>query len=241
MSNRFGFILVKPQIGENIGASARAIKNFGFSKLIIVSPKQTWPNAKAKATSVGAYDILQKSKIFSKTSEAIKNFDVIFSLSARKRDINKKHISFNQFHNIINTNNKTKFGFMFGPEASGLSNEDLSYSNYVLQIPTSKNFKSINLSHSLTIIAYEIFKSLNQKIFTKMSKNINISSKKKIKVLIEHLTNLLDKKDFFTPKEKKHAMIMNINNLFYRFEPNDKELRVLASIISTLAKKNYKP
>jgi tRNA C32,U32 (ribose-2'-O)-methylase TrmJ len=74
-----------------------------------------------------------------------------------------------------------------------------------------------------------------------MSKNINISSKKKIKVLIEHLTNLLDKKDFFTPKEKKHAMIMNINNLFYRFEPNDKELRVLASIISTLAKKNYKP
>ena len=136
MSNRFGFILVKPQIGENIGASARAIKNFGFSKLIIVSPKQTWPNAKAKATSVGAYDILQKSKIFSKTSEAIKNFDVIFSLSARKRDINKKHISFNQFHNIINTNNKTKFGFMFGPEASGLSNEDLSYSNYVLQIPT---------------------------------------------------------------------------------------------------------
>ncbi|MDB9784384.1 RNA methyltransferase [Pelagibacteraceae bacterium] len=197
MSNRFGFILVKPQIGENIGASARAIKNFGFSKLIIVSPKQTWPNAKAKATSVGAYDILQKSKIFSKTSEAIKNFDVIFSLSARKRDINKKHISFNQFHNIINTNNKTKFGFMFGPEASGLSNEDLSYSNYVLQIPTSKNFKSINLSHSLTIIAYEIFKSLNQKIFTKMSKNINISSKKKIKVLIEHLTNLLDKKDFF--------------------------------------------
>ena len=241
MSNRFGFILVKPQIGENIGASARAIKNFGFWKLIIVSPKQTWPNAKAKATSVGAYDILQKSKIFSKTSEAIKNFDVIFSLSARKRDINKKHISFNQFHNIIKTNNKTKFGFMFGPEASGLSNEDLSYSNYVLQIPTSKNFKSINLSHSLTIIAYEIFKSLNQKIFTKMSKNINISSKKKIKVLIEHLTNLLDKKDFVTPKEKKHAMIMNINNLFYRFEPNDKELRVLASIISTLAKKNYKP
>ena len=74
MSNRFGFILVKPQIGENIGASARAIKNFGFSKLIIVSPKQTWPNAKAKATSVGAYDILQKSKIFSKTSEAIKNY-----------------------------------------------------------------------------------------------------------------------------------------------------------------------
>ena len=241
MKNNFGFILVKPQLGENIGSCARSLKNFGFSKLNIVAPKQTWPNNKAKITSVGAYDIIKKAKIFKNTYDAIADYDVVISLSARKRDINKKHISFNQFHNIINTNNKTKFGFMFGPEASGLSNEDLSYSNYVLQIPTSKNFKSINLSHSLTIIAYEIFKSLNQKIFTKMSKNINISSKKKIKVLIEHLTNLLDKKDFFTPKEKKHAMIMNINNLFYRFEPNDKELRVLASIISTLAKKNYKP
>jgi tRNA/rRNA methyltransferase len=240
MSNSYSFILVKPQIGENIGASARAIKNFGFSKLTIISPKQSWPNAKAKATAVGAYDVLKKAEIFNQTSDAIKNFDVIFALSARKRDINKKHISFNQFQNIVNKKNKIKFGFMFGPEASGLSNEDLSYSNYILQIPTS-NFKSMNLSHSLIIIAYEIFKLLNKKKFIKMTKNIKISSKKNIKVLIEHLTYLLNEKNFFIPKEKKHAMIMNINNLFYRLEPNDKELRVLASIISTLAKKSKKP
>ena len=240
MKNKFGFILVKPQIGENIGASARSLKNFGFSKLIIVNPKQNWPNSKAKATSVGAYNILKKAKLYDKTSEAINEFDLIFSLSARKRDINKKHISFNQFQNIVNKKNKIKFGFMFGPEASGLSNEDLSYSNYILQIPTS-NFKSMNLSHSLIIIAYEIFKLLNKKKFIKMTKNIKISSKKNIKVLIEHLTYLLNEKNFFIPKEKKHAMIMNINNLFYRLEPNDKELRVLASIISTLAKKSKKP
>ena len=130
---------------------------------------------------------------------------------------------------------------MFGPEASGLSNEDLSYSNYVLQIPTSNTFKSMNLSHSLTIIAYEIFKTFNTKKFEKSSKRLKISSKKDIKKILDHLQNLLNKKNFFNPHEKKHSMIMNINNLFYRFEPNDKELWILASIISTLAKKNYKP
>ena len=238
MKNSFGFILVKPQLGENIGACARSLKNFGFSKLHIVSPKQIWPNNKAKATSVGAYNILRKAKIFNHTHTAIGNFDIVVSLSARKRDINKKHITINQFLKIIKTKNNTKFGLMFGPEASGLSNYDLSLSNFVLQIPTSNKFKSLNLSHSLTVICYEIFKLLNFKKFEKGGKNIKISSKSKISSLLIHLEKLLDKKGFFMPPEKKHSMIMNINNLFYRFEPNDKEVRILASIISSLSKKN---
>ena len=240
MKNKFGFILIKPQIGENIGASARALKNFGFSKLNIVSPKQTWPNAKAKATSVGAYDIIKKTKIYNKTKDAINDYDIIFSLSARRRDVNKKHISINQFLKIINSNRNLKYGFLFGPGASGLSNEDLSISNYVLQIPTSKKFKSINLSHSLTIICYEIFKSLNSKKFSKQQKNIKIASKKELNSFTNHLIKLLDKKDFFKPDEKRQSMNMNINNLIYRLEPNSKEIRILASIISTLAKKNNK-
>ena len=238
MKNNFGFILVKPQLGENIGACARSLKNFGFSKLNIVTPKQTWPNNKAKATSVGAYNIIKKSKVFNNIYDAISEYDVVISLSARKRDINKNHISMNQFLKIIKEKKSTKFGLMFGPEASGLSNEDLSLSNYVLQIPTSKKFKSLNLSHSLTIICYEIFKLINNQKFEKGSRKIKISSKSKISSLIFHLEKLLDKKGFFIPTEKKHSMIMNINNLFYRLEPNDKELRILASIISSLSKKN---
>ena len=127
---------------------------------------------------------------------------------------------------------------MFGPEASGLSNDDLSLSNFVLQIPTSKKFKSLNLSHSLTVICYEIFKSVHFNKFEKNAKNIKISSKSKISSLVLHLKRLLEKKGFFVPSEKKHSMLMNINNLIYRLEPNDKELRVLASIISSLNKKN---
>ena len=162
MKNKFGFILVKPQLGENIGACARSMKNFGFSKLYIVDPKVSFPNHKAKATSVGAYDIINKAKVFGKIKDALNPFNLVISLSARRRDINKRHISLNDFNNIIKRKN-FNIGLMFGPEASGLSNEDLSFSNYILQIPTSAKFKSLNLSHSLTLICFEIFKASSKK------------------------------------------------------------------------------
>ena len=240
MKNKFGFILIKPQLGENIGACARSMKNFGFTKLHIVSPKINFPNHKAKATSVGAFDIINKAKVFNETNEAISDFDTVISLSARRRDINKKHISLNDFVKLVKKKKNSNFGLMFGAEASGLSNEDLSFSNYVLQIPTSPKFKSLNLSHSLTIICYEIFKIFNEKLFEKNRTNIKISSKSKINSLIKHLLKLLEEKEFFLPKEKKQSMILNINNLIYRLEPNDKELRILASIISSLSKKKLK-
>jgi len=215
------------------------MKNFGFTKLHVVSPKILFPNHKAKATSVGAFDIINKAKVFKETEKAISDFDLIVSLSARRRDINKKHISLNDFINLIKKRKHSNFGLMFGPEASGLSNKDLSYSNYILQIPTSPKFKSLNLSHSLTIVCYEIFKILNSNLFEKNKINIKISSKSKITSLVTHLLNLLEKKDFFVPKEKKQSMLLNINNLIYRLEPSDKELRILASIISSLSKKKH--
>ncbi len=241
MKNKFGFILVKPQLGENIGACARSMKNFGFKNLHIVSPKINYPNHKAKATAVGAYDVINKAKVYFETNQAISGFDIVVSLSARQRDINKKHISLNDFIKLVKKKKKSNFGIMFGPEASGLTNEDLSYSNYILQIPTSPKFKSLNLSHSLTIICYEIFKTFNENTFKKNKVNLKISSKSKINSLIKHLLKLLEEKDFFLPEEKKQSMLLNINNLVYRLEPNDKELRILASIISSLSKKNIKP
>jgi len=237
MKNKFGFILVKPQLGENIGACARSMKNFGFQKLQIVNPKINFPNHKAKATSVGAFDIINKAKVFNEVENAIKPYDLIISLSARRRDINKKHITIQDLKEIISKRINYNIGLMFGPEASGLSNKDLSYSNFILQIPTSPRFKSLNLSHSLTIVCYEIFKIINKKKIKKGSIDLKISSKSKISSVVSHLINLLEKKEFFIPIEKKHSMLMNINNLIYRLEPNDKELRILASIISSLSKK----
>ena len=238
MKNKFGFVLVKPQLGENIGAAARSLKNFGFSKLNLVTPKFTFPNQKTKVTSVGAFDLINSAKVFDNIEKAISEFDVVISLSARRRDINKKHITIMDLNNILKKRNNSSFGFMFGPENSGLSNKDISLSNFILQIPTSKKFKSLNLSHSVTIICYELFKFLNKNLLKKKGRSFKIAPKSQISSLVEHLIKLLETKDFFLPKEKKHSMIVNINNLIYRLEPNDKELRILASIISSLGKKN---
>ena len=238
MQSKFGFILIKPQLGENIGACARSMKNFGFEKLRIVSPKFIFPNHKTKVTSVGAYDIIKNTKIFENTEDAVNEFDIVISFSARRRDINKKNISINEFFKILSKRKKHNIGLMFGPEASGLSNKDLALSNYILQIPTSKKFKSLNLSHSVTIVCYEVFNFLNKGTRAQKAKKIKISSKFKVSKLVKHLINLLQKKNFFVPEEKKQAMLLNIHNLIYRLEPNDKELRILASIISALNKKN---
>ena len=240
MQNKFGFILVKPQLGENIGACARSMKNFGFNNLYIVKPKIHFPNYKAKATSVGAYDIINRAKVYNNVEDAVSKFNLIVSLSARRRDINKKHISLQDFQKILTSKRNLNIGLMFGPEASGLSNKDLSFSNYILQIPTSTKFKSLNLSHSLTIICYEIFKLINKKSIKKNSSKLKISSKSNISSVLKHLISILENKDFFVPIEKKHSMLLNINNLIYRLEPNDKELRILASIVSSLSKKNVK-
>ena len=91
MKNKFGFILVKPQLGENIGACARSLKNFGFKRLNLVSPKFSFPNHKAKTTSVGAYDIINQTKVFTKIEDAIDDYDIVISLSARRRDIKKSY------------------------------------------------------------------------------------------------------------------------------------------------------
>ena len=237
MKNKFGFILVKTQLGENIGACARSMKNFGFSKLHIVSPKINFPNHKTKVTSVGAYDIINKAKVFDNVEKAIEPFNLVIALSARRRDINKRHISLNNFQNIIKKRQNLNIGFMFGPEASGLSNQDLSFSNFIMQIPTSPKFKSLNLSHSLTIICFEIFKLMNENKLKKDNYNLKVSSKSKVSAIVRHLVFLLENKGFFSPLEKKHSMLLNINNLIYKLEPNDKELRILASIISSLSKK----
>ena len=240
MKNKFGFILIKPQLGENIGASARALKNFGFKHLSITDPRDGWPNIKAKATSVEAFDILKKTKVLTNTKLAVKNFDLVFSFSARKRHVNKKHVSMVNFLKILSLTKSKKIGLMFGPEASGLSNYDLSFSNYVVQIPSSPKFRSLNLSHSVSLVCYEIFKLNNYKLLNQSSFEKDLGKKAKLTQILKLLELNLEKKNFFKPPEKKNSMITNINNLFYRMEPNDKELRILASIIGSLSKNKKK-
>ena len=148
--NNITFILHKPQLSENIGACARSIKNFNFSKLAIINPKPIYPNDKIIATSVGAKDIIKKVKVYNVLEKSLEKIDCLIATSARFRNKNIKHIKLEDLKEI---DYKKRIGFLFGSEASGLSNEEISYANYTLQIPTNPAFKSLNLSHSVIIIA----------------------------------------------------------------------------------------
>ena len=134
------FILIRPQIGENVGSVARALKNFNLSKLRIVNPRCNWPNQKALATSVGAKDILKSAKIYNSIDKSVGDLDIIFASTSRVRKVNKKVISILDLKKKIK--NKQKIGIIFGPEASGLSNDEINCADYLVKIPTDNKFSS---------------------------------------------------------------------------------------------------
>ena len=233
--NNISFILHQPQLSENIGACARAIKNFSFKKLILINPKPIFPNDKVFATSVGAKNIINQSKVYENIEKALKDIDIVIATSARFRNKNIKHINLDDLKRI---DFKKKVGFLFGSEASGLSNEEVSYANYTLQIPTNPEFKSLNLSHSLIIIAQVVSSiiKMRTKPFQK-SKKVKLASKKEIQSMINLCLSNLEDINFFKPKEKKPAMLQNLRNIFYKMELSDKETRILSSVFASLGKK----
>jgi len=235
LRNNISFILHKPQLSENIGACARAIKNFDFTKLLLIDPKPIFPNDKILATAVGARDIINKSKVFNNIEKALNNIDIVIATSARFRNRNIKHINLEDLKKI---DYKKKIGFIFGSEASGLSNNDISYANYTLQIPSNPKFKSLNLSHSLIIIAQVVsgIIKMRTKPFQK-SKKVKTASKKEIQSMINLCLSNLEEINFFKPKEKKPVMLQNLRNIFYKMELSDKETRILSSVFASLGKK----
>ena len=233
--NNISFILHKPQLSENIGACARAIKNFNFKKLVLISPKPIFPNDKILATSVGAKDIINQSKKYNNLENALGKVDILIATSARFRNKNIKHINLEDLKKI---NFKKRVGFLFGSEASGLSNEEVSYANYTLQIPTNPDFKSLNLSHSLIIIAQYVASLIKlRNIPFKKSKKVKSASKKEIQLMLGLCVKNLDEINFFRPKEKRPKMLENLRNIFYKMDLSDKETRILSGVFASLGKK----
>ena len=233
--NNISFILHKPQLSENIGACARAIKNFNFKKLVLIDPKPIFPNDKIFATSVGAKDVITQSKEYETLEKALSKIDIVIATSARFRNKNIKHINLEGLKKI---NLKKKIGFLFGSEASGLSNDEISYANYTLQIPTNPDFKSLNLSHSLIIIAQYVSSLIKLKSITfRKSKKIKSASKKEIQSMLNLCIKNLDEINFFKPKEKRPKMLENLRNIFYKMDLSDKETRILSGVFASLSKK----
>jgi len=144
-------ILVRPQLSENIVMAARAMDNFGLSKLLIVNPRDGWPSKKAETSAKHADKIINKAKVYNNLDEAVSKFDLVIATSNRKRFLTKKiYDNFNTLQKkIIDFKN---IAILFGPENSGLSNQDIRLANFLFTIPTNNSNKSLNLSHAVSLM-----------------------------------------------------------------------------------------
>ena len=206
--------------------TARAMDNFGLSKLSIVSPRDGWPNKKAQDSSKHGIKIITNAKIFNNLEDAISNNNLVIATSNRRRFLTKK--TFNDFDIMKKKISEYQnIAILFGPENSGLSNHDLRLASFIFSIPTASRNKSINLSHAVTILSHELFNlSLVKQESEKIVKSEKVT-KLELDNFLKYLVKELDSKSFFNPIEKKESMIYNIYSIYNKIDLTKKELKML--------------
>lgn len=231
-------ILARPQLGENIGTAARAMLNFGFTRLRIVNPRDGWPNEAALYTAVGAAHIVESAMVVDRFEDAIADLELIFATTSRNRDMNKPVLGANHLYQDITSSNidPGKIGIVFGAERSGLENDELVWANKLISIEVNEDFRSMNLAASVAIICYEL-RQLNNAAYSIKApeRNNAIASQKEIDNFFRHLETILDKTNFYQVYEKKPTMLHNIKNIFKRIDRlSSREVNTLIGIFKSL-------
>lgn len=226
-------ILVKPQLGENIGMCARAMLNCGFEELRLVSPRDGWPNPAALSAASGAVYVIENAKVFNTTEEAIADLEFIVATTARSRDMVKEILLPSEAVEKI-TGFSGACGVMFGPERTGLENEDVCLANALLNIPLNPDFSSLNISQAVLLVCYEWISS--NKCFNKIEALTENDSANKadIDFLVKRLEGELELSGFFSNEQQKPTVLKNLRNFFFRISPTKQEIRTLHGIIISL-------
>jgi len=238
-------ILVDPQLGENIGMAARAMLNFGLTDLRLVRPRGAWPNAKAIATAVGAHPVLDRARLFERTSDAVADLHRLAAATARLRDMIKDVQPPRDWARdaIAESGAGRRCGVLFGRERAGLDNDDLALADTLLTIPANPAFSSLNLAQTVLLIGYEwrlaggaeVPSAIRRKGHGAVS-----ASQAEMQGLYDHLEGELDKSGFLRVAEKRPRMVRNIRNMFNRALLTEQEVRTLRGVIVALTEKKGK-
>ena len=231
--NNPSIILVRPQLPENIGMVARSMNNFGLKDLIIVSPRDNWFNTKSINAAKKANTIIKNVKVYNNLENALNKFTYVVATTNRKRYLQKKSTSDFKFLKRKIISNK-KIAILFGPENSGLSNEDLRLSDIIFTIETNKKSNSLNLSHAVAILGYKLYELNNLKSLSNLNNEPSNVNKLQLSKYLNYLFKNLDDKNFFSPKEKKQSMKDNIYAIFTKLSLSKKELQTLWGITKKL-------
>ncbi len=226
-NNKPEIILVRPQLPQNIGMCARAMKNFCSFNLSLVNPREGEKVVKMEETlraSSGACDIIENAKIFSSLEASLQNCNVVYSLSNRAREINKQTISLKDACKNIakDIEQGKKSAFLFGPEASGLSNKDIEESNYLISIETNKEFASLNLSQSVMLVCYELFKTLKT---AEPNENKTKTTDYASQLHYSHLFRALESN--LANNKNKDVALAKLKNIFLRSNLTVQEINLL--------------
>lgn len=234
------FILVAPQMGENIGAAARAMWNFGLDRLRLVAPRDGWPNPRAEATASGAAPVLDTVRVTETLAEACADLDLVLATTARPRDLTKLVLTPEQAMAEARAaiGREAKVGVLFGPERAGLETADVARAHAIVSVPVNPAFGSLNLGQCVLLMAYEWMRSGDA---TPPAEYVLAGTKRatgiEIDKLREHLVERLDAVGFFFPEHKRPSMIVILQNLLSRAPLTDADVRVVHGMIRALAVK----
>lgn len=230
-------ILVRPQMGENIGATARAMLNFGLEHLRLVAPRDGWPNPRAAALASGAGRVLDNVQVYDDLRGAQDGFDFIMATTARGRDLAKPVFTPEGAVEEMRTQMQAgaRVAVMFGPERSGLENDDLAAANALITIPVNPDFASLNLAQSVLLMGYEWRKQTTQNApMTQHLAGSRWPAQAEIQALADHYEDRLDEAGFFFPAHKAAPMKQNLRNLWSRLPLNDADIRMFHGMLRQL-------
>jgi tRNA/rRNA methyltransferase len=233
-------ILSHPQMGENIGAAARVMLNFGLSDLRLVNPRVEWPNEKANVMAVGAVDILKNARVFERTEDALADLGFVVVTTGRDRLMSKRVLVPEEAvaELAAEVQEARPCGILFGAERTGVTNEEVILCDAILTIPTNPKFMSLNLAQSVAVVAYEWWKQTEIKPDFKVPakfRRTHLANKEDLIGFFEHLEGELDRTEFLFPPEKREGMVQNLRNMWHRAELTYQEVQTLRGIIRAIS------
>lgn len=231
------FVLADPQMGENIGAVARAMMNCGLIHLRLVRPRDGWPNERADAMAAGAFEKMPPVPVFDTVQEAVADCHFVLATTARPRDMNKPVFTARaaaaQSHVMQHAGQRT--AFLFGAERAGLTNDDVALTHGIITIPVNPDFSSLNLGQAALLVAYEWYQAQDatEPYQTHDSENPP-APQEKFEELITRLESELEAHRFFRNPDQRPSMVRNLRNMMIRARMSEQEVRTFHGIISAL-------
>ncbi|MCJ2187395.1 RNA methyltransferase [Novosphingobium beihaiensis] len=231
-------VLVRPQLGENIGKAARAMLNFGLTEMRLVTPRDGWPNPSAGPAAAGADEVLEKAQVFETLAEAVADCAHVYAATVRKRGVTKPVVTPEEAAREIHAASQStgsRSAYVFGPERSGLETEDVAVARAILTVPINPEFASLNLAQAVILCAYEWSKNagLTQPTVEDL---LPPAPQEELEGLIGHFERLLEDKNYFWPETRAAANRLTLRNLLTKPAWNHLEVRTMRGVLSALEK-----